>query len=231
MVFQPVFANYHAGLLFETYETCINHFNIQSKLLRLIKNSCSNNIAAFNNLVIAGFESYFQNDDNDDELYCGYDSGGEQSTTDDASDENSVSVQLIVKNDMKGLTGTQSALETISKIAKLSHSSTIIEERFEKIQVCIPKANKTRWNSQYAMVMRVVGIQTCDLNEILIQAQHRELCLKTLYYQILNEFISLLTLFAEATTAIQVQNTPSISILAPSVLAIYDDLFKDPFFY
>jgi hypothetical protein len=64
------------------------------------------------------------------------------------------------------------------------------------------------------MVMRLIGIQTCDLNEILIQAQHRKLCFETLYYQIQNEFISLLTLFAEATTATQAQNIPSISIVA-----------------
>ncbi len=165
--------------------------------MRLITDSCSNNIEAFGTLIIPGFESYFQTDDDDDELYCGYDSGGEQAAIDDVSDENSVSIemedvlkqfidsivienesfrlpcyahtlQLIVKDGLKGLTGIQSALEKISKIAKLSHSSTTMAECFEKIQVCIPKANKTRWNSQYAMVMRVVGIQTSDLNEILI---------------------------------------------------------------
>ena len=255
LAFQPVFGNHHAGLLFETYETCVNHFNIQSKLVRLITDSCSNNIAAFGTLVIPGFESYFRNDDEDDEPYCSSDSDGEQSTI-DSLDENSVSIetddvlnqfvdsivianesfrlpcyahtlQLVVKDGMKGLTGPNSALEKISKIAKLSHSSTLIAERFEKIQVSIPKANKTRWNSQYAMVVKVVGIQPCDLNEILIQAQHRELCLKPLDYQILNEFISLLALFAEATITTQAQNTPSIAIVAPSILAIYDDLLLE----
>ena len=39
-----------------------------------------------------------------------------------------------------------------------------------------------------------------------------------------NEFISLLTLFAEATTSTQSENTPSISFIAPIVLAIYYDL-------
>ncbi len=100
----------------------------------MITNSCSNNIVAFGTLVIPDFEFYFQNND-DDELYCGYDSDGEQSTIDDASHENSVSVemedvlkqfidsivienesvrlpcyahtlQLIVKDITKGLTGT-----------------------------------------------------------------------------------------------------------------------------
>lgn len=137
------------------------------------------------------------------------------------------SIQLVVKDGLKGSTCIQSSLEKISKIAKLSHSSTTAAERFENIKVYIPRANKTRWNSQYAMILAIVDIQPSDLNDALIQTQHRELCLKTADYQMLNEFISLLTLFAEATTITQAQNTPSISIVAPSILAIYDDLLSE----
>jgi hypothetical protein len=130
------------------------------------------------------------------------------------------SIQLVVKDGLKGSTCVQSSLEKISKIAKLSHSSTVVAERLENIQVCIPNANKTRWNSQYELVMTITGIQPSDLNDILIQTQHRELCLKSLDYQMLNEFSSLLTLFAEATTISQAQN-------APSILAIYNDLLLE----
>ncbi|CAF4150658.1 unnamed protein product [Rotaria sordida] len=136
-------------------------------------------------------------------------------------------LQLTVKDGLKGLTGIQSSLEKISKIAKLSHSSTLVSERFEKIQICIPKANITRWNSQYETVVTVTSIQPSDLNEILIQTQHRDLCLKPLDYQMLSEFVSLLALFAEATIATQAQNIPSISIVAPSILAIYHDLLLE----
>jgi hypothetical protein len=109
-------------------------------------------------------------------------------------------LQLVINDGLKCVTNIRNSLEKVSKIAKLSHSSTLVSERFEKIQVCIPKANKTRWNSQYETVVTVIGIQQSDLNDILTQTQHRELCLKSLDYQVLNEFVSLLTLFAEATT-------------------------------
>ncbi|CAF1503196.1 unnamed protein product [Adineta ricciae] len=201
MAFQPVFGNHSAPLLLETYESIINTFNIRSKLVQLVIDSCSNNIAAFRGLVIPGFEYYFQDEEG---AYF---------------DENSD-----VNDGLKGLKATQSSLEKISKIAKLPHSTTLVSQRFEKINVCIPKANKTRWTSQYQTVMTVVNIPPSDLNDILIQTQHRDLCLKPVDYQVLNEFISLLTLFAEATTATQAEKTLSISIVASSVLSICQDL-------
>ncbi|CAF4471196.1 unnamed protein product, partial [Rotaria sp. Silwood2] len=51
--------------------------------------------------------------------------------------------------------------------------------------MCIPKANRTSWNSQYETMVTVTGIQQSDLNEILIQTQHYDLCLKSLDYQML----------------------------------------------
>lgn len=254
MSFEPIFGNHRAPLLLQTYENCINDFNIQSKLVRLITDSCSNNIAAFSGLIIPGFESYFQNDDK--ELYSDLDSDDEKIKLDDTTNDNNVQVeiddalkhfldsiiiddesfrlpcyahtlQLTVKDCLKGLTGIQSSLEKVSGIAKLSHSSTVIAERFENIKVCIPRANKTRWNSQYDMVVNIVGIPASDLNDILIQTQHRELCLKPLDYQMLNEFVAVLALFAEATIISQAPNTPSISIVAPSILTIYHDLLLE----
>lgn len=250
LAFEPIFGNHRASLLLETYETSINKFNIQSKLVRLITDSCSNNIAAFGTLIIPGFESYFQNEnDDDDDLHFDWNGDEEQTDADVSTEMESVfnqfiesivfenesfrlpcyahTVQLVVNDGLKGVTNMKSTLEKISKIAKLSHSSTIIAERFEKIQVTIPRANKTRWNSQYSMVMAITGISASDLSDILIQTQHRELCLKSSDYQMLNEFISLFTLFAEATITIQAENTPSISMVAPSILAIYDDLLLE----
>ncbi|CAM4978827.1 unnamed protein product, partial [Rotaria socialis] len=206
-------------------------------------------------LIIPGFECYFQRDD-DDELYSDWYNDGEQTESDDAKIDNNVpldvqdvvkqfldsiaiddesfrlpcyahSIQLVINDGLKGSICVQPSLEKISKIAKLSHSSTAVAERLENIQVCVPNANKTRWNSQYDMVVTVIGIQPSALNDILIQTQHRELCLKSLDYQMLNEFVSLLTLFAEATTTTQAQKTPSVSIVAPSILAIYQDLLLE----
>ncbi|CAF3342402.1 unnamed protein product [Rotaria socialis] len=253
--FQPIYGKHRGPVLLDTYEACISSFSIRGKLVRLITDSASNNIAAFSGLIIPGFECYFQRDD-DDELYSDWYNDGEQTESDDAKIDNNVpldvqdvvkqfldsiaiddesfrlpcyahSIQLVINDGLKGSICVQPSLEKISKIAKLSHSSTAVAERLENIQVCVPNANKTRWNSQYDMVVTVIGIQPSALNDILIQTQHRELCLKSLDYQMLNEFVSLLTLFAEATTTTQAQKTPSVSIVAPSILAIYQDLLLE----
>ncbi|CAF4667418.1 unnamed protein product, partial [Rotaria sp. Silwood2] len=43
----------------------------------------------------------------------------------------------------------------------------------------------------------------------------------------LNEFVSLLVLFGEATTVTQAQNSPSISLVGSSIISIYYDLIRE----
>lgn len=70
-------------------------------------------------------------------------------------------------------------------------------------------------------------ITPTELNDILISIKRKNLCLLTKDYQILNEFSSLLVLFAEATSITQAENIPSISFIAPTVSRIYYDLLNE----
>jgi hypothetical protein len=70
-------------------------------------------------------------------------------------------------------------------------------------------------------------ISPTELNDILTSIKREDLCLLTKDYQILNEFLSLLTLFAEATSITQAENTPSISFIAPTIITIYYDLLNE----
>jgi hypothetical protein len=74
------------------------------------------------------------------------------------------------------------------------------------------------------MVERILSIPTFTLNEILVQLKYKHLCFNSHDLVVLNEFISLLSLLAEVTTATQQENSPSISLVGPSILAIYSDL-------
>ena len=74
------------------------------------------------------------------------------------------------------------------------------------------------------MVERILAIPSFELNEILIQLKYKTLCLNSRDSAVLNEFVAVLSLLAQVTTTTQQQNSPSISLVAPSILAIYSGL-------
>ncbi|UJR17867.1 hypothetical protein I4U23_004766 [Adineta vaga] len=136
-------------------------------------------------------------------------------------------IQLVVKDGLKEAKSIVNALEKVSAIAKLAHTSTKFAEKLDLMKVSIPRAVITRWNSQFMTVERILTIPTIELNDILGQFKYKHLCLNTRDITMLREFVDLFCLFAQATTATQCQNSPSISIVAPSILAIYLDLVSD----
>ncbi|CAF3245054.1 unnamed protein product [Rotaria sp. Silwood2] len=70
-------------------------------------------------------------------------------------------------------------------------------------------------------------MQIKPFTPIVVNWYDKNLCLNTRDLSILQEFVALLSLFVEATTATQRQNSPSISLAAPSILAIYFDLINE----
>ncbi|CAF1471141.1 unnamed protein product, partial [Adineta ricciae] len=234
------------------------------KIIRLVTDNGSNNINAFKDLVIPGFEQYFSDDDTDDEgsdmnlndgtLSDEYEYSpntcSTTTTTNDTEtpeltqevlikesfrcllDNNEVfripcfahTIQLIVKDGLKEAQPILSSLEKVSAIAKLSHKNTKFSEILDSMKLSMPRVVKTRWNSQFLTVERVLAIPTLELNRILIDLKYPNLCLNVRDLSMLNEFIALLSLLAEATTTTQRENSPSISLVAPSILAIYFDL-------
>ncbi|CAF1511676.1 unnamed protein product [Rotaria sordida] len=150
--FVPLWGSHSGFLLLQKYQEIINIFGIKDKIIRLVNDNGLNNINAFKDLVIPGFEQYFTEDDNDD-----------------SNDEDS-------------------------------------------------------GNSQFLTVESILAIPTLELNEILIELKHSHLCLNVRDLAVLNELVALLSLLAEVTTTTQRDNSPSISLVAPSILAIYFDL-------
>ena len=248
--------------LLEYYDSIIHEFQIQDKLSRIVTDNASNNIKAFENLIIPGFEQYFtaENEDRiDDNTFNSNDDVHDE--TDNESDvntftsiDNSIEInmntvkesfdniasrselrlpcfahtlQLVVCDGLQEATCVKHIVAKISKIARFAHSSVLFAEKLEHIGKSIPKANKNRWNSQLNTVQKVIEIPMAELNSILTELKRKELCLSVRDWSVLNEFISLLALFGEATTITQAQNSPSISLVAPSILSIYFDLINE----
>ncbi|CAF3068624.1 unnamed protein product, partial [Rotaria sp. Silwood2] len=71
-------------------------------------------------------------------------------------------LQLVVKDGLQETICIKQAITKVSNIAKLAHSSIKFAEKLETIGASIPKANKTRWNSQLNTVQKVIEIPSAE---------------------------------------------------------------------
>ena len=218
-------------------------FDIQTKVVRLITDNASNNLSAFGQLIIPGFESYFQSEDDDeedkersDDDETSINSFEGELLEDDQTELFSVgdelirlpcfihTLQLVVKDGLTEVTSIRLAMAKVAGIATLSHKSTTVAEKLQDIKMSIPMAVSTRWNSQYVTVSKIVDIPNAMLIDILTEEKRTELVLSVKDIAILREFVSIFALFAEATTQTQTGSSVSVSLVAPSILGIYFDL-------
>ncbi|CAF4404450.1 unnamed protein product, partial [Rotaria sp. Silwood2] len=238
--FVPLLGSHSGSLLLQKYEEIINAFGVKNKVILIVTDSAANNIGAFQGMIIPGFEKYFIKDDND-EINDEDDSKSDMNNG-EISDEyeypSDFSSTTISSSTSIGLTLNDLIQESLNRLMennekmflqlqKLVHTSTKFAEKLDLMKLSIPRAVITRWNSQFMCVERILSIPSIELNEVLAQLKHKNLCLSTRDLSMLQEFVALLSLFAEATTATQRQNSPSISFVTSSVLAIYFDLIDE----
>ncbi|CAF1416363.1 unnamed protein product [Rotaria sordida] len=175
LAFNPLSGNHTGENLFMDYDRASTAFSITNKIVRLITDNSSNNLSAFGELVIPGFESYFITEDD----------------TVGSDDDDLHKINL-----------------SVSEGHCPDDNETII----------------TRWNSQFITVSKIVDIPNVFLNDLLTEQKKGELVLSMKDLAVLREFISIFTLFAEATTRTQAEKCVSISLVVPSILGIHYDL-------
>ena len=76
-------------------------------------------------------------------------------------------------------------------------------------------------------MQKILEISLTELNSILTELKRKELCLGPRESAMLNELVSLLFLFGEATTVTQAEKAPSISLVRLSIISIYYDLINE----
>ena len=179
------FEGHHtADKLSAEFDRVIQLYDLNNKVVRLITDNASNNLAAFDNLVLPGFEEYFDeiSDDrcesNSDDESSGDDSFDQANElrTQEVSDSiyhatlNPTSedeflrlpcfchcLQLVVNDGIKASGPALLSLKKVTNLAKFAHTSTLFAEQLEKANYSITKANRTRWNSQFQMVKKVIN--------------------------------------------------------------------------
>ncbi|CAF1575057.1 unnamed protein product [Didymodactylos carnosus] len=247
--FLPMQGIHTGDALFAEFENVVSTYSIRDKLVRIVTDNASNNIKAFEQLFVPGFEVYFEPDeDGVDHLSEGDEEAVKSNKDADAAGLSTIeksfdtatsdagglripcfphTLELVVRDDLNNSNCAKYSLSKVAKIAKLSHNSTKFSEQLEKLSITIPTAVPTRWNSQYDCVCKILEIANDsrnNLNQMLTDINKTDLRLLPRDYAILNEFVSLFALFAEATIKTQADKSPSISLVAPSLLGIYLDL-------
>ncbi|CAF2309235.1 unnamed protein product [Rotaria sp. Silwood2] len=237
LTFQPLSGPHTGESLRRQLEGVIATFNIEDKVVWIVTDNASNNLKAFDELIIPGFEVYFELEDDDDE----HDEETEKVECEEKREQTNLSgqeerlripcfshiLQLTVADGLKGCGNATSALTKVATIAKLSHKSTIFAEHLQREQISIPLPVKTRWNSQHHTICKVLDISHTLLNDLLRNVGRIDLVLTARDIIILKEFASIFALFVEVTTRTQIENSASISLVAPSILSIYFDLERE----
>ncbi|CAF2196729.1 unnamed protein product [Rotaria magnacalcarata] len=225
LTFNSLSGSHTGENLFHEYDHVSTTFSIGNKVVRLITDNASNNLSAFGELVIPGFKSYFITEDDIAES----DNDEVENELDKREELIRLpcfihTLQLVVKDALDGSGCTRSAMAKVTGIAKLSHKSIPVAEKLQEFKLSILLAVITRWNSQFITVSKILGISNVFLNDLLTEQKKDELVLSMKDSAILRQFISIFTLFVEATTRTQAEECVLISLLAPSILGIYYDL-------
>ena len=134
-------------------------------------------------------------------------------------------LQLVVSDGFKESKCTKAAMTKVSSIARCVHKSTAMTERLDQDAFCIPIPLVTRCNSQYYTAAKIIQTPSDKLNENLRELKKDSLVLSQRDLAILNEFVSVFAMFAEAcSTRAQAAQAASISLVGPSLLEINFDL-------
>lgn len=136
-------------------------------------------------------------------------------------------LQLCVADSLKETDGMRQILSKCSRICSLLHTSTSFRENFEAKfgkQIGIPAVNVTRWNSTFRQLKAIIGLDQVSLNEILDSQGSQNQSLTAMDLNKLQELVSVLDLFADATDLTQGDKTVTLSLVLPCILSIYKHL-------
>jgi uncharacterized protein YaaR (DUF327 family) len=230
------------------FDRVIQLYNLNDKIVRLITDNASNNLAAFDDIVLPGFEDYFNEiiddeseSESNDESLDNYapdeekqlqthevDDSIYRTTLNPTAEEEFLRLpcfghclQLVVNDGIKSSGPALSSLKKVASLAKFVHTSTVFAEQLEKANYTIPRANRTRWNSQFQTVKKVINIPSSTLNSILTDLKKNDLILNSKDRKILEEFVSLFELFNEATVLTHKVNLMQLSVLLHLLYLVY----------
>ena len=111
------------------------------------------------------------------------------------------SLQLVIKDALKGQTKIEAAVEHVAKLIASASSSYLIKSRLELLNGFLGKRCQTRWNSEYLMIRSFLKFSDSELETIFID--NTTTVLPADKRALLEELILVLDGFYEATLCLQ----------------------------
>jgi len=137
------------------------------------------------------------------------------------------SLQLVVRDGLSALSAARGLLAKCCKLASLLHQSALFRSSYEQVMgtgKVVPSSNDTRWNSTYRQLRCVAELDQSKVNTLLRDKGHNNLILSGKDLQQLQEIVSILEPFSEATDMTQGDKMITISCVVPIILSLHKHL-------
>lgn len=132
-------------------------------------------------------------------------------------------LQLVVSDGLKETKTLRLAMGKAKKLSTLLHTSCTFKEAFENVfgrNKGIPALVCTRWNSTLRQISAITSLGHQALCDLLEEQVHRELKFSPREWSQLQELVTILQPFLEATNLTQGEKVVTISIVLPSILSL-----------
>jgi hypothetical protein len=233
LAFQAFHGTHTGQKIAESLEAVIADSKLQTKVQYVVTDNASNMIKAISVLFDDG-DQYRLDDNSDPSLWEDVEGDEVDIVLSNMGIRLSCfahSLQLVVRDGLSSVGVIRSALAKCSKLANLLHQSPLFRSAFESGMGSgrsIPATNDTRWNSTYRQLKAIVELDHVKMGNVLRESDHTNLVLSTKDLSQLQELVSILAPFAEATDLTQGQNVVTISCVVPILLSLTKMLEAPP---
>jgi hypothetical protein len=133
------------------------------------------------------------------------------------------SLQLVIRDGFGKLTSSTVLAKCSALATKVHHSAlfkSAFEDKFGKDR-SVPTSNATRWNSLFHQLKAVAALPADKLSRLLRENDHANLIFSGKEKEMLNELVTILEPFAEATDKAQGENEAArIGCIVPIIIAL-----------
>ncbi len=236
LAFRPIKGSHTGQLIAEELNNIIESHMVRMKLGCIVTDNASNMKKAFQ--VLSDLQTSLENENanvdvnvmDNEELWNDL-SREEQDIVDEAIEQHTTerlacyahSLQLCIKEGLNQLKSATALLAKCSKLANLTHQSSVFRGLFEAkfgTKRSISKTNATRWNSMYIQLSSIVKLDPAKLADML-KGEHANLIFTQRESAMLKELVDILQPFSEATDLLQGQDYPTIGCVVPSIVSLY----------